>query len=70
MAATDSQILDALRDTFLRVAQLDAQSASESLRSVGYRSLTELQDAIDRLEAKVQRAAGRRIFQPVRRSDV
>lgn len=70
MAATDQQRLDALRDAYLRIAQGDVRSASEGLRAMGYHSLKELGDEIDRLERKVAVAGGRSILMPVRRVNI
>lgn len=69
MAATDQQRLDSLRDAYLRITDGDVRSASEGIRSMGFHSLKELGDEIDRLERKVASAGVRRPFMPVRRVD-
>ena len=67
MAATDQQRLDSLRDAYKRIADGDVRTASEGMRSMGFHSLRELGDEIERLERKVASSAGRRPFMPVRR---
>lgn len=67
MAATDQQRLDALRDAYLRITSGDVSSASEGIRSMGFHSLKDMGDEIDRLESKIARNAGRQIFSPMRR---
>lgn len=67
MAATDQQRLDALRDSYLRIAEGDVKSAAEQARSMGFHSLKELGDEIERLETKVAAQAGRTFLHPVKR---
>ena len=70
MAATDQQRLDALSDAYLDIVQGGVKNASEAARSMGFHSLKEMGDEIDRLERKISSAAVRRPFMPVRRVNV
>ena len=67
MAATDQERLDSLRDAYKRIADGDARNMSEGIRSLGFHSLKELGDEIDRLERKVHSASGRSFLMPARR---
>ncbi len=70
MAATDQQRLDALRDSYLRIVNGDAREMREGIRSLGFHSLKDMGDEIDRLERKIAMSGGRRILQPVTRVNI
>ena len=70
MAASDQQRLDALRDAYLRIVEGDAAQWSEGPRSMGFHSLKDMGDEIDRLERKGSNASGRRIFNPITQVNV
>lgn len=65
MSATDQQLLDALRDSYLRIVNSDASQWAEGARSMGYQSLKEMGDEIERWQKRIDAAAGRQIFFPM-----
>lgn len=70
MSVTDQQLLDAARESLLRILATDTEEWSESKRMQRQLSIDKLMNQIDRLEEKVSASQGRRIFQPVRRVNV
>ncbi len=67
MAATNSQRLAALQDAYLAIVNGHVKNATENMRSMGFHSLKEMGDEIDRLERKIASAGGRRITTPIGR---
>lgn len=67
MTATDQELLNSLRASYKRIADGDLRSGKEELREMGFHSLKELGDEIDRMERRINSAAGRSPFMPVRR---
>lgn len=70
MSVTDQQLLDAARESLLRILATDTEEWSESKRMQRQLSIDKLMAQIDRLEEKVSASQGRRLFQPIRRVNV
>jgi len=69
MAATDQQIVDAARDSLLRILETDTTEWSEGERRQQQLEIDRLEAVITKFEAKAGRSAGRRIFSPMTRVD-
>jgi len=70
MSVTDQQLLDAARESLLRILATDSAEWSESKRMQRQLEIDKLQTLVDRLEEKVAASQGRRLFQPIRRVNV
>ncbi|MEN0109307.1 MAG: hypothetical protein AAF805_01165 [Planctomycetota bacterium] len=67
MAATDRQIADDARDSLQRILQSDTSEWSEGERKQKQLEIDRLEAIIDKFEGRAARAAGRKIFSPIRR---
>lgn len=75
--SSDQQYLTTLRETRQRMAADGIRSVQEQMRSLGFASLRELTDEIERIEDRLLASGqsvdgtggggGRRIMQPIRR---
>jgi len=70
MSTSDQQYLTILQTTRNSIATDGLRHAQEEMRSLGFISLKELSDEIERIESRIEAAAGnRRIMNPIRRID-
>ena len=70
VAATNQQIADKARDSLARILDTDTTAWSEGERRQQQLEIDRLEAIITKFEAKATRAAGRRIFQPIKRVNV
>ena len=67
MAATDTQLLNAARDSLLRILETDTSSWSEEGKAQHQFDIDKQWALIEKLEKRVSSAGGRRLHLPMRR---
>lgn len=67
MAATDQQIVDAARDSLLRILETDSADWTEGERQQRQLEIDRLESIITKFDAKASNAAGRRPFMGIKR---
>jgi hypothetical protein len=67
MTATDTQILNAAKDSLLRILETDTSSWGEGERNQSQLEINRLETLIANYEKKIASASGRRLHMPMRR---
>ena len=70
MATSDQAILDAARESLLRILTTDAAEMEEKDRRLRALEIDKLEALIDKYEKRVSSGAGRRILNPVKRVNI